>query len=64
MIAVLDRDDEQILTADDLRVAVEAGLKAAGVTLSELAEQARAGSFSSELARLLWLAIQDVVPTA
>lgn len=53
--------DVQIATDDDLRAAIHDALDSAGVTLPELREQARAGRFSSEDARIAWFMISDLV---
>jgi hypothetical protein len=51
-------------TDRDLEVAVENALNEAGVTLSELREQAAQGRFSSDEARLAWIVIADIVDAA
>jgi hypothetical protein len=49
-----------VATSADLHVAVKNALDRAGCTFDELAQQARAGNFSSIRARLAWVAIGDL----
>lgn len=46
----------------DIKVGVERALGDLHMTLPELRAEARAGSFRSQRARLVWSAIRDVVP--
>jgi hypothetical protein len=46
-------------TDDDLRAAATALLADLGITLEELTEQAEAGQFSSEEARIAWFVISS-----
>ena len=51
----------EVATAEDVKAAIQKALKDAGVTLLALKEQAEAGRFSSENARLAWFAISPFV---
>jgi hypothetical protein len=51
----------EIVGDAEVRAGVKRALKSAGVSLEELAEQARASRFSSERARLAWFMISPVV---
>jgi len=59
------RDDGvEVASEDDLRRFRGASLQALGLTFEELEEQAKQGSFASDRARLTWMAIADLAPTA
>jgi hypothetical protein len=51
----------EIVGDAEVQAGVERALKSAGVSLNELAEQARASRFSSERARLVWFMVSPVV---
>jgi hypothetical protein len=52
-----DYSDVAVATREDLLAGVQDALDRLGLSLDELHEQAVRGSFGSETARLLWLAI-------
>jgi hypothetical protein len=54
----------EVASDDDLRQFREASLRALGLTFEELEEQAKQGSFASDRARLTWIAIADLAPSA
>jgi hypothetical protein len=57
----MQREDEvQFASEADLRNAVDHSLERAGVSLEELARQAKQGRFSSERARLAWFMASPV----
>jgi len=55
-----DRADVQIASREDVRRSVRAALDSLGLSYEELERQAGQGQFSSDRARLVWLAIQPV----
>jgi hypothetical protein len=55
-----DRADVQIASREDVRRSVRAALASLGLSYEELERQAAHGRFSSDRARLVWLAIQPV----
>jgi hypothetical protein len=57
------RQTVEIATNQDIQEGVQDALRGLSLTLPELREQARAGRFSSERARLVWSAIRDVATT-
>lgn len=57
-------DGVEVASADDLRQFRDASLRALGLTFEELEEQAKQGSFTSDRARLTWMAIADLAQSA
>ncbi len=47
----------------DIEVGVKNALRDLHMTLPQLREEARSGTFRSQRARLVWSAIRDVVPS-
>jgi NAD(P)H-hydrate repair Nnr-like enzyme with NAD(P)H-hydrate epimerase domain len=64
-VAIMTRDqklsDVEIASSDDVRRSVDHALASLGLTLDELMRQAAQGQFSSNRARLVWMAIHTVV---
>jgi NAD(P)H-hydrate repair Nnr-like enzyme with NAD(P)H-hydrate epimerase domain len=64
-VAIVARDrkpsDVEIASSDDIRRSVDHALTSLGLTLDELMRQAAQGQFSSNRARLVWMAIHTVV---
>jgi hypothetical protein len=52
----------EILTAGEVQDAARRAVAGLGLSIDQLQDQARRGHFSSERARLVWVAIRDVVP--
>lgn len=52
--------DFLVASDDDLRAAVHNALERLQLSWDELADQARRGAFSSDLARLTWKTIRDL----
>lgn len=50
----------EIATDEDIRIAVATTLNRLGMTYEQLAEQAETGAFSSEQARIAWMALRDL----
>ena len=59
--AVIEVD---VLDDVGVRAVVENALARAGCTWEELQEQAKAGSFSSEIARRAWFVVSSFEPSA
>lgn len=57
-----DVPEVQVATQSEIRTAIASALAALGVTRADLETQARADSFDSERARLLWSAIRSAPP--
>lgn len=55
-----DRADVEIASRDDVRRSVDAALASLGLSFDELERQAARGHFSSDRARLVWMAIHTV----
>ncbi len=55
-----DRSEVEIITDDDVRRSVTEALASLGLSFDELERQAAQGRFTSERARLVWLAIQPI----
>jgi hypothetical protein len=68
VVAIMARDgvvsDVEIASSEDVRRFVEQALASLGVSLEELRRQAAQGRFSSNRARLVWMAIHPVVATS
>jgi hypothetical protein len=60
MALTADRPETEVATDDDLREAVRAALQRVGMTFEDLEREAHAGRFSSDRARLTWVAICDL----
>lgn len=56
-------EDVTIVTSEQVQEGMKVALDKLGLTYEELLEQARAGSFMSERARLTWFAMSDLAPT-
>ena len=56
--------DVEIASSDDVRRSVERALASLGMSLDELRRQAAQGRFSSNRARLVWMAIHTVASTS
>lgn len=54
-----NRSHVEILSRREAKRAVDRTLASTGLTYEELRDQARAGRFSSERARLTWAAVRD-----
>jgi hypothetical protein len=54
--------ETEVLTAGEVQEAARRAVAELGLTLDQLRNQARRGHFSSEHARLVWIAIRDVAP--
>ena len=52
--------DVEIASRDDMRRSVDAALASLGLSLDELKRQAAQGRFSSNRARLVWMAIRTI----
>lgn len=59
-----DEDLVGVLAIGAVDRAVEASLADLGMTVEELAAEAKRGRFSSDRARLVWLAIRNLAPSA
>jgi hypothetical protein len=55
-----DRSDVEIASREDVQRFVTEALSSLGLTFEELEGQAAQGRFSSERARLVWMAIRRV----
>jgi hypothetical protein len=53
----------EVLTVGEVQNAARLAVAGLGLTLNQLQDQARRGQFSSERARLVWIAIRDVART-
>lgn len=53
-----------VLDDEGVRAAIDNALARAGCTWEELQEQAKAGSFSSEIARRAWFVVSSLEPSA
>lgn len=67
VVAIMARDripsEVEIASSEDVRRSVERALASIGMSLDELKRQAAQGRFSSNRARLVWMAIHTVVST-
>ena len=54
----------EVITTGDVEKAVAESLAELGLSFSELDAQARQGRFSSDRARLVWIAIRNVAAPA
>jgi hypothetical protein len=64
-MAVIEREDElEVASEQDLRLAVKRALDDIGMTFDQLAAEAEAGHFSSEQARMTWMALRDLADLA
>jgi hypothetical protein len=64
-VATVTRDrnpsDVEIASTDEVRRSVDRALASLGLSLDDLRRQAAQGQFSSNRARLVWMAIHTVV---
>lgn len=68
-MALTERQSEEpdlvgVLAMGDVERVVEESLSALGLTFSQLEAEAKKGRFSSDRARLVWLAIRNLAPSA
>jgi len=59
-----DADLVGVLAAGEVERAVEESLAELGLTFAELEAEAKRGRFSSDRARLVWLAIRNLAASA
>jgi hypothetical protein len=55
-----DRSDVEIASREDVRRSAAEALTSLGLSFDELERQAERGQFSSERARLVWMAIHTI----